>query len=272
MRRLPPWFWLVMALVFGTTATFMALGWLRGQSHKRAQQMDIKMRPMVVAAKDIDPAVALAQDQVVLRQWPQENCPQGSFARIEDVVGRVPVYPFGAGEPVLEIKLAPKGVTPGLTALLDPEKLAMTVKVDEASGVAGFVNPNNRVDVMVTIDKVGEYKEDPISLLALQNLKVLGTGQQIERRAGEKPQVVPTVTLEVSPEEGERLANAAKEGTISLVLRSQQNQRITATSGVRTTDMVAGTKSDQRAEVIRLLPGKFGEQGLPRLKREQVNF
>lgn len=205
MRRLPPWIWLVMALVFGTTATFMALGWLRGQSQQRTQaQETMKMRPVVVAAKDVDPAGALAQDQVVVRHWPQENCPQGSFARVEDVTGRVAAYPFGAGEPIPEIKLAPKGVSPGLTALLEPGKVAMTVKVDEASGVAGFVNPNNRVDVMVTIDKVGEYKEDPISRLVLQNLRVLGTGQQIERRPGEKPQVVPTVTLEVSPDQGER--------------------------------------------------------------------
>jgi pilus assembly protein CpaB len=262
-----------MALVFGTTATFMALGWLRGQSQQRAQtQVETKMRPVVVAAKDIDAAVAFARDNVVVRHWPQENVPQGSFSRVEDVVERVTAYPFGAGEPIMEAKLAPKGVGPGLTALLDPEKLAMTVKVDEASGVAGFVNPNNRVDVMVTIDKVGEYKEDPISRLVLQNLRVLGTGQQIERRPGEKPQVVPTVTLEVDPGQGERLANASKEGTISLVLRSQQNQNITNTSGVRTTDMVAGISSVQRTEIIRLLPKKFGEQGQPRLKRDYVNY
>jgi pilus assembly protein CpaB len=273
MRRLPPWFWLVLALVFGTTATLMALGWLRGQSQQRAQaQVTMKIQPVVVAAKDIDPAVALAQDQMVVRHWPQENCPQGSFTRVEDVVGRVAAYPFGAGEPVLEIKLAPKGVIPGLTALMDPEKLAMTVKVDEACGVAGFVNPNNRVDVMVTVDKVGEYKEDPITRLVLQNLRVLGTGQQVEKRHGKKPQVVPTVTLEVSPDQGEMLANAAKEGTISLVLRSHMNQNVISTSGVRTTDMVAGMRAaQQRTEVIRVLPKKAGVQGT-RLKREYVNF
>ncbi len=241
MRRLPPWFWLVMALVFGTTSTFMALGWLKDQSQQRAQaQANIKMRPVVVAAKDIDPAVALAQDQVVLRHWPLENCPQGSFARVEEVAGRVAAYPFGAGEPIMEIKLAPKGVTPGITALLEAGKVAMTVKVDEASGVAGFVNPNNRVDVMVTIDKVGEYKDNPISRVVLQNLRVLGTGQQIERRPGEKPQVTPTVTLEVTPEEGERLGLAVREGHIALVLRGQQDQQPVHTSGVRITTLLQG--------------------------------
>lgn len=238
MRRLPPWFWLVLALVFGTTATFMALGWLRGQSQKRAQ-VTIATSPVVVAAKDIEPAVALGQDQIVVRHWPRENCPQGSFARVEDVAGRVAAYPFGAGEPILEIKLAPKGVAPGLTALLDPEKRAMTVKVDEASGVAGFLSPDNRVDVVVTIDK-GDFNKDPVSKVALQNLRVLGTGQRIEKRPGDKPQVVPTVTLEVTPEEGERLALAAREGHISLALRTTGNQNIVATSGVKTANLVGG--------------------------------
>ncbi len=238
MRRLPPWFWLVLALVFGTTATFMALGWLRGQSQKRTQ-VTIPTSPIVVAAKDIDPAMALDQDQVVVRHWPRENCPKGSFSRVEDVVGRVTSYSFGAGEPVLETKLAPKGVSPGLTALLTPEKRAMTVKVDEASGVAGFLSPENRVDVVVTIDK-GEFNKDPVSKVVLQNLRVLGTGQRIEKRPGDKPQVVPTVTLEVSPEEGERLALAGREGHISLALRNSNNQDVIQTSGVKTATLIEG--------------------------------
>lgn len=239
MRRLPPWFWLVLALVFGTTATFMALGWLKGQSQKRAQ-VNIQMKPVVVAAKDIDPAMALGQDQVVVRHWPQENCPQGGFVKIEDVVGRVSAFSFGAGEPILETKLAPRGVLPGLTALLAPEKRAMTVKVDEASGVAGFLIPENRVDVMVTMEK-GEYQKDPISKVVLQNLRVLGTGQRIEKRPGDKPQVVPTVTLEVTPEEGERLALAVREGHIALVLRAQQDQQMVLTPGIRIARLLQGT-------------------------------
>jgi pilus assembly protein CpaB len=238
MRRLPPWLWLVMALVFGTTATFMALGWLRGQSEKRAE-VEVKMRPVVVAAKDIEAAMALAQDQVVVRHWPQENAPRGSFARVDEVAGRVTAYSFGAGEPILEVKLAPQGASPGLTALLDPEKRAMTVKVDEASGVAGFLSPNNRVDVVATMQK-GEFQKDPVSKVVLQNLRILGTGQRIESRPGEKPQIVPTVTLEVTPEEGEALALAVREGNISLALRNSNNQEIIATRGVQSTHLVAG--------------------------------
>lgn len=240
MRRLPPWFWLILALVFGTTATVMALGWLKGQSQQQArQQPAIKLRPVVVAAKDIEAASSLSPEQVVIRHWPQESCPPGSFTRPEEVAGRVAASQFKAGEPILEVKLAPQGAMAGLTALLGPEKRAMTVKVDEASGVAGFLAPGNRVDVVVTIDK-GEFSKDPVSKVVLQNLRVLGTGQSIERRPGDKPQVVPTVTLEVTPEEGERLALAAREGHVSLALRNQISQDVIQTSGVKTTNLMQG--------------------------------
>ena len=91
-----------------------------------------------------------------------------------------------------------------MAGIIQNDKRAVTVKVDEASGVAGFVMPANRVDVLVTMDK-NEFNEDPIAQAVLQNLMVLGKGQDIEApKTGEKPKLVPTVTLEVTPEEGER--------------------------------------------------------------------
>lgn len=175
MRRLPPWFWLILALVFGATATFMAMGWLKTQSQKMVQKPTMQMGTVVVATKDVAPAVALAEGHLMVRQWPQGTEPPGNFSRPEDLLGRVTAIPLAAGEPVLESKLAPKGVIPGLTALLNPDKRAMTVKVDEASGVAGFLNPDNRVDVVVTTDK-GDFNKDPISKLVLQNLRGPGIG------------------------------------------------------------------------------------------------
>ena len=150
------------------------------------------------------------------------------------------------GELILEKKLAPKGTLLGLTALLPATKRAMTVKVDEASGVVGFVIPDNRVDVLVTIDK-GEYNGNPLSRVLLQNLRVLGTGQKIESRPGDKPQVVPTVTLEVSPEEGERLALASQEGRVSLVLRGQEDNKLVATQGVKA-DTLFGARDQVRKD------------------------
>lgn len=219
-----------MALVFGIMATIMAMGWLRGQSAKQ-QQVAVKMAPVVVAARDIGAALALTPETLTVQQWPLANRPKGGFGSVGELKDRVAGSSFGVGEPILETKLAPRGVAPGLTALVAPNKRAMTVKVDEAAGVAGFLSPDNRVDVLITVNR-GDYGKDPISRIVLQDLRILGIGQRIESKPGEKPQVVPTVTLEVTPEEGERLALAAQEGHLALVLRGQKDKEIAVTSGV----------------------------------------
>jgi pilus assembly protein CpaB len=248
MRRLPPWLWLLMALVFGATATFMALGWMKTQSQRQAKPIEKPMAPVVVAAKDIDAANALRVDQLSVAQWPKESCPKGGFVRIDEAAGRVTVLPLGAGEPILEPKLAPKGTPAGMVALVPPGKRAMTVKVDEASGVAGFIIPNNRVDVVVSINR-GDFSKDPFARVVLENLRVLGTGQKIiEKQPDGRPQVVPTVTLEVSPEEGERLALAAQEGHISLVLRSQKDETPVTTKGIKTTRLFKSSPSGALAQ------------------------
>lgn len=237
MRRVPPWVWLIMALVFGTMATFMAMGWLKKQAQIAKPLPAQQLVPVVVAAKNVPPTVALSRDLLKVHKWPSEAPLSGKFSQPEELEGRVTAVSLAAGEPVLENKLAPKGGIPGLTALLSQDKRAMTVKVDEASGVAGFLSPDNRVDVVVTVDK-GDYNLDPISKVVLQNLRVLGIGQKIEKNLGDKPQVVPTVTLEVTPTEGERLALATREGAISLVLRNQQDMSQVETAGIRTSTML----------------------------------
>ena len=119
------------------------------------------------------------------------------------------------GEPVLEYKLAPEGTRAGLGGLLDENKLAVTVKTDEVTGVAGFINPGDRVDVMVEMQEPGGEGGEHFSKIILQNLKVLSTGQVWEQTKGkEKPDVVPTVTLEVTPEQAETLNLASLQGRI----------------------------------------------------------
>lgn len=234
LRRLPPWLWLLMALVFGATATFMALGWMKTQSQRQVQQApQSPTAPVVVAAKNIDAAQAIRVDQLSQVPWPQGTSPKGGFTSLEELAGRVVVLPMSAGEPILEPKLAPQGTPAGMVALVSLGKRAMTVKVDEASGVAGFVVPNNRVDVVASNSR-GDFSTDPIARIVLENVRVLGTGQKIiEKDPDGKPQVVPTVTLEVNPREGERLALAAQEGHLSLVLRSQKDEDPGVTKGIK---------------------------------------
>ncbi len=251
IRRLPPWMWLVLSIISGTLATYMAMGWLKDQSQKQIKETPT-LAPVVVAARDLGTAVSLGGDQLAVHHWPPPNVPKGSFGAIKDLEGRVTAYPFAPGEPILESKLAPKGATAGLTALLPPHRRAMTVKVDEASGVAGFVSPDNRVDVIVSVDK-GQFTDNPLAKTVLQDIRVLGTGQKIEKTPGEKPQVVPTVTLEVTPEEGEILAVASQEGHLRLVLRGQKDEEVVPSAGVGINQVMKGGKkgSDSGVEIIR---------------------
>ena len=235
LRRLPSWLWLVLALGFGVTATVMATGWLKLQSAKLPPSLETVA--VVVATQEIGAATILSPDKLTVRQWPKDSSPPGRFAQLEQAVGRVSRFPLSPGEPVLEHKLTPKGARSGLAALVPPHKRAMTVKVDEASGVAGFIVPGNRVDVVVTINR-GQFSSDPFAKLILENILVLGIGQKIESRDGEKPQVFPTVTLEVTPSEGERLALATREGHITLVLRSHDDRAPVSTGGVKTSSFL----------------------------------
>jgi pilus assembly protein CpaB len=244
MHRLPPWTWLVLTAVFAGGA---GLVWLHSRPSPPPPPLVEKVR-VVVAKKDLPPAIKLGPDSLKVEEWPAGGVPKGSFPRGEMLENRVTAYAFSEGEPIVEKKLAPPGTSPGLTALLPASKRAMTVKVDEASGVAGFVSPENRVDVVVTVDK-GDYNKNPMAKLIFQNLKVLGVGQKIEHRPGDKPQIVPTVTLEVTPEEGERLALAAQEGRISLVLRGQNDDEVADTPGIIASRMFGtpGGKGDSPA-------------------------
>jgi pilus assembly protein CpaB len=228
MPRLPGWAWLLLAIGFATLATYMAMGYLKRQAAVTSPKE--KTSIVVVAKSAIDPASRVSPEQLKTEVWHQEKSPPGSFSSVAQVVERVAATLIMPGDLILENKLAPKGTIPGIRALLSPNQRAMTVKVDEASGVAGFLTPGSWVDVVVVVDK-GEYNKSPIAKLLFQNLKVLGTGQKLETRPGDKPIIVPTVTLEVSPEQGERLALAAQEGRISLVLRGQGDQKLVETLG-----------------------------------------
>jgi pilus assembly protein CpaB len=257
----------------------MASGWLKAKSHKAEQtaQQTSQTKPVVVAAKDIVAGSILEADLVKIADWPADNLVAGSLTDKEELKGRVVRYPLVPGEVILESKLAPKGTPGGLAGIINNDRRAVTVKVDEASGVAGFIMPGNRVDVMVTLDH-NEFKEDPVTQAVLLNLLVLGRGQEIEQpKNGEKPQIVPTVTLEVTPEEGERLALSAKEGSITLALRGWTENVSSPTGGVKISSLMPGAKKaepDFEAPIAAPPPApkKGGIEVLRGTEKETVSF
>ncbi|HLD46292.1 MAG TPA: Flp pilus assembly protein CpaB, partial [Desulfobaccales bacterium] len=191
---------------------------------------------LVVAEVDIAPGTALDGRVLRVAAWPRDIIPPRALSSVKELEGRVAQTPIAKGEPILLSKLAPEGTAAGLGGLLSPNSLAITVKTDEVSGVAGFINPGDRVDVIVEMPGAGDSKEH-FSKIILQNLKVLSKGQAWDQTADKKPQVVPTVTLEVSPEQAEMLNLASFQGKIRLALRNQMNKAQFATGGVVTSQL-----------------------------------
>ena len=244
--RLGPKIVLVAAILCGGLAAYLASGWLRAKPVKSPEALS--QVTVIVAAREISPGSHLTPDLLRLVPWPRELVPAGALSEPEKVQGRVTRLPLMPGEVILEGKLAPIGAQGGMAGVLAEGKRAFTIRVDEASGVAGFATPGNRVDVLLTLDRQ-EFKADPITKIILQNVLILGVGQEmVGAKPGEKPKLVPTVTLEVTPAEGEKLALAAKEGHLSLALRGWQDPLPIATSGIRLSSLMQdGTAKDPRS-------------------------
>lgn len=258
----------------------MASGWLKARSQQAQSVSTVQTVPVVTASKDIVPGSILNNTILKVEQWPKDKVILGSVSDLKPLEGRVTRYPLFPGEIILESKLAPKGTPGGMAGIIENDYRAVTIKVDEASGVAGFIMPGNRVDVMLTMDN-NDFKEDPITQIALQNLLVLGKGQDIEQqKTGEKPKVVPTVTLQVTPDQGERLALAAKEGHITLALRGWTENTAVSTDGIRTSALLRSAKKAEPAfEAPIAAPAaptysqkKNGIEVLRGVERETVNF
>jgi pilus assembly protein CpaB len=234
--KLPPALkYLVLAGLVGLAAVFLIQRYI-------SSKVTVAARPMaqvVTAEMDIAPGTALEGRLLKVAIWPADIIPPTAISNPQQLQGRVVLFPISKGEPILEGKLTPEGTAAGLSGLLDPDMLAVTVKTDEVSGVAGFVNPGDRIDVLVELPKGGGHDgKEHFSKIILQNLKVLSKGQVWDQTVEKTPKVVPTVTLEVTPEQAEMLNLATNEGRIRLALRNQANRAYFATKGVDTLQLL----------------------------------
>jgi pilus assembly protein CpaB len=171
--------------------------------------------------------------------------PDGTFQSADKLVGRVAVVQIAAREPVTDYKLAPEGSAGGLSAVIPEGYRAMTVKVDDVVGISGFVMPGALVDVVVVIDPAEQNgHENPISKIVLQNIKVLANGQNIDRPKNDREaESVKAVTLQVTPEQAEKLALASSEGKLQLVMRNSVDQGDEQTLGVDKRILLGGERA-----------------------------
>lgn len=231
----------VLSLVIAAIASYSLYSYLKGQEAK--VQSAVATSKVVVAAQEIPTGSAINISQVKTVDWPQGALPQGAFSSPDQVAGRVTLDRLAAGEPVLDGKLVPKEGQTGILTYRIPEgHRAMTVRVDDVAGVAGFITPGNKVDVVLTVRPTAGIQQ-PISKIVLQNVPVLATGQIIEHKKekDEKPVVVPTVTMDVTPEDAEKLAIASTQGTLQLVLRRAGDADLSKTTGATVLKVMASS-------------------------------
>lgn len=242
---------LIVSIVLGLAVTALAVVWV-------AQKGAIASNKVVVAVMDIELGSRLNPQMLTTVDWPSGSMPQGAFVDLKNLEDRVVKTSIQRGEAILNAKLAPVGTQGGLSAVITDGKRAMTVRVNDVVGVAGFALPGNYVDVMVNAQqdkegaKINEEKQQ-ISKTVLEHVLVLAVAQEAGRD-DTKPKVVNAVTLELTLEDAEKLDLARNIGTLSLVLRNQADKKSGMTAGITKKQLFGekeepGVKADKATDV-----------------------
>jgi pilus assembly protein CpaB len=237
---------LVAAVVAGLVATFAIHRYV---SVKTTVPVAAS-RQVFIAVADISPGTAISRTAVKAVTWPQAVIPPKSASTMKEIEGRVVKVPISQGNPVLISMLAPEGTAAGLSGILDDGKRALTVKVDEVAGVAGFLHPGDHVDVLMdmAMKAQGQGQSEHFSKTILHDISILTTGQIWEQKGENKPVVVNTVTLELTPEQAEVLNLASNQGKIRLALRNRNNRTIAQTQGITTANLLGGGLGIEKKE------------------------
>ena len=206
MRKSRPWFMLVLALTSGIVAALLALRYLRERTTP-LMASEPRTATIVLSARNLPVGALLTERDLKVVSWPGEAVPSGYIRSVKDAGGGLPII-----------------IRDGMRAV--------SVRVDEIIGVAGFVLPGTRVDVLLTLDK-NANRPQSITKTLLQNVQTLAAGQSVTRDKEGKPQTVTVITVLVSPDDAELLALAAKEGRLQLALRNTLDTLAVATSGAR---------------------------------------
>jgi pilus assembly protein CpaB len=252
MKRYRPLAFFAVALLLGLITSFLVFSWLQNEKNRlmAAPIPFSKNVPVLVSSADLSWGTKLTPEMMQLQEFPPGAIPEGHFTSLEAIKDRVILVDLKRNELLLESKLAPLGTTSGgVAAVTDIDKRAMSVKVDDVIGVAGFIKPGDRVDVMVTIEPEGGKQANMMSKMILENVKVLATGTQMERKGkDEEPKPVQVITVEVDVEEAEKLALASTQGRLRLALRNPLNIEHVLTKGANVGALLSSYRPKQTAK------------------------
>jgi pilus assembly protein CpaB len=230
MSRIRVFIVLVLAITAGGG---LALGTYNFMQRAPVQAAALPTKPVVVAAVDLNLGAELRREDLRVVDWPANALPGGTIANPDEVVGRGLIQPVVQNEPIWSGALASKEEGAGLPPVIPKGLRAVSVRVNEVIGVAGYVLPGTRVDVVATVNPSNQ-QTDITSKVILTNVQVLAAGTKIDRETDKnKPVPVTVVTLLVNPDEAERLTLASGEGKIQLALRNPLDTTTPETRGIR---------------------------------------
>jgi len=230
---------LIFAFVVASAASMLLYRFL-ASSRPQAASAAPATAHLVVASKDLEIGRVLKEDDVKVSDWPG-GVPVGAVVRVEDLVGRGVIAPIYEKEPVLETRLAPAGAGGGLASMIPNGMRAVAIHVNDVAGVAGFVTPGTRVDVLIS-GTPGNSTVGTMTKTMLQYMEVLSAGQDYKKDAEGKPVLVQVVNLLATPEQAEMLSLAAAQTSIQLVLRNKLDKEIAKTPGTAVAMLFQGGK------------------------------
>jgi len=233
---------LLAAITFGLIAAVSVKQYLLS-----AKTFENSLNDVVVAKVDIPVGSRIIAEQLAVAQFPANVTPEGAIPVIDErLIGRVVVASLSPRDPVTEAKLAPVGAAGGLSSMIPEGYRAMTVAVNEVVGVSGFIMPGTLVDIVVVIaPPKGSASDETISKIVLQNIKVLASGQNIDKPKNDREveRSIRAVTLQVTPEQAEKLALASSEGKLQLVMRNSVDQADEQTAGANKRSLLSGERA-----------------------------
>lgn len=236
---------LLIALVVATGASYLVYQMVKSRMTGNTAQA---VTYVLVAKRDLPVGTLVSKDDIAKAPW-MGALPKGALTKEEDAIGRGVVTNLYMGEPILDSRLAKPGAGGGLAAIIPPGMRAAAVRVNEVVGVAGFVLPGMRVDVLITGNPPGgQGTQGPQSKTILQNVEVLSAGQNLTKDEKGTPVQVPVVNLLVTPEQAEILSLATNESKIQLVLRNPLDQETAQTKGKSLSSLFMGEQEQKKGE------------------------
>jgi pilus assembly protein CpaB len=242
---------ITLGIVFAAVAAFMTLGYLKQASTKPAAPQ-LETQAVVIATGPILRGETVSAEKVKVIAWPKTSAPAGAYSSLEQTIGMVARASIFENDPITEHKVVDSDSKSVLSMLIPDGRRAIAIKVNEVTGIAGFVAPSSRIDVLVTVP---EKDDDPArTRIVLQDIEVLAVAQAVEQREN-KPVVVNTVTLNVLPAEAEALTLAANEGSLQLTMRNDRDQARVYTAGISLDHLVGTANPGNGGAQVELIRG-----------------